>query len=674
MELPIPKSVKKLWDAWHLRVLIILSLFLQVFLVSFSSQRQRSKSIFLLIFIWSAYLLADWVAAVAIGVIIKTQTDLCDQPNMGDDLLAFWASFLLLHLGGPDSITSYALEDNEFWLRHVLGLFFQGLAAAYSIYLTLPTNKLWLPAILVFIVGIFKYGERTYALYLASFDGFGAAASRDSSLRSSSQNLSTESTSTMMPNTIRTSSQIQQASVETMATPVPGVLWLPDLKHLNGMQQLEVAYKLFGHFKGLIVDTYLSLQVRTSSQKAFLEADHMSAFKVIEYELSILYEVLHTKVFAARRRIGFTFRFIGFCFMLGAFLFFLLTEKHDNLDKFDITITYALVIGAIVLDFVSFVQLLSSDLTLGAHNGSWKRYIPSIIEKRSRWSELIFQYNMISYCLDESPMWVIYKLPGYFRSRGTIDKIKIALFSSSEKVTEEVKELVFNELKRKSENVKNAQDVLTVSVQKGHSALSSPSYSKLQWSVKMFEYSETVLLWHLATELCYHKEKDKLSTKPTRVCKLLSDYMFYLLLMQPSLLSPVLGNWNVVLQDTCAEANRFFHKHKISSRDDHSKACEKILSIKTESDKLAVAIKKFKSKSLLFDACFLAKELQRLDDQWDVMARMWVELMSYAAINCFPIVHAQQLGKGGELWTFTWLLLNHLGLGLQFAYNFKTDS
>ena len=38
--------------------------------------------------------------------------------NANSELTAFWAPFLLLHLGGPDSITAYALEDNELWLWH----------------------------------------------------------------------------------------------------------------------------------------------------------------------------------------------------------------------------------------------------------------------------------------------------------------------------------------------------------------------------------------------------------------------------------------------------------------------------------------------------------------------------------------------------------------------------
>nr|GEV96486.1 hypothetical protein CTI12_AA530670 [Tanacetum cinerariifolium] len=36
------------------------------------------------------------------------------------DILAFWVPFLLVHLGGPDTITAFAIKDNELWLRHLL--------------------------------------------------------------------------------------------------------------------------------------------------------------------------------------------------------------------------------------------------------------------------------------------------------------------------------------------------------------------------------------------------------------------------------------------------------------------------------------------------------------------------------------------------------------------------
>ncbi|KAH7514865.1 hypothetical protein FEM48_Zijuj11G0137200 [Ziziphus jujuba var. spinosa] len=172
MELPIPSKLEKLWDLWDIPTCILLSLFLQVFLVLFASFRQRSKNSFLLFLIWSAYLSADWKAAVTVGLITKFLTEPFHDPHVNEDLYAFWASFLLLHLGGPDTITLFALEDSEFWLRHLFGLILQVMGAGYGIFLTLPNNNLLLPTILVFVVGSVKYAERTMALYLASLDKF----------------------------------------------------------------------------------------------------------------------------------------------------------------------------------------------------------------------------------------------------------------------------------------------------------------------------------------------------------------------------------------------------------------------------------------------------------------------------------------------------------------------
>ncbi|CAL5393281.1 unnamed protein product [Camellia sinensis] len=73
-----------------------------------------------------------------------------------------------------------------------------------------------------------------------------------------------------------------------------------------------------------------------------------------------------------------------------------------------------------------------------------------------------------------------------------------------------------------------------------------------------------------------------------------------------------------------------------------------------------------RSKSILFDACLLAKELNKLESEfkWQIMSKVWVELLAYAATHCG--IHAQQLSKGGELTTFVWLLVAHFGLGEQF--------
>ncbi|KAK3000795.1 hypothetical protein RJ639_021112 [Escallonia herrerae] len=54
-----------------------------------------------------------------------------DGPN--STLMALWAPLLLLHLGGPDTITAFSVEDIQLWLRHLVGLVVQvALGAEYS--------------------------------------------------------------------------------------------------------------------------------------------------------------------------------------------------------------------------------------------------------------------------------------------------------------------------------------------------------------------------------------------------------------------------------------------------------------------------------------------------------------------------------------------------------------
>ena len=65
-------------------------------------------------------------------------------------LTAFWAPFLLLHLGGPDTITAYSLEDNEFWLRHLLGLGVQTGVALYIFISAWTASHLSILSILIF--------------------------------------------------------------------------------------------------------------------------------------------------------------------------------------------------------------------------------------------------------------------------------------------------------------------------------------------------------------------------------------------------------------------------------------------------------------------------------------------------------------------------------------------
>ncbi|KAH9718402.1 DUF4220 domain-containing protein [Citrus sinensis] len=167
------------------------SLSLQAVLVLFAPLRKATGNKLIISVIWSAYLIADWAANFGVGLITERARDTPtaeysskQQPAENNELLAFWATFFMLHLGGPDTITAFALEDNELWLRHLFGLIFQAVAAVYIFLTSLPGNKLFFPTALVFIAGMIKYFERIRALYLASMEKF-----RDSALRGEVEHL-----------------------------------------------------------------------------------------------------------------------------------------------------------------------------------------------------------------------------------------------------------------------------------------------------------------------------------------------------------------------------------------------------------------------------------------------------------------------------------------------------
>ncbi|KAF6161266.1 hypothetical protein GIB67_009153 [Kingdonia uniflora] len=160
-----PARLRKLWNMWELRSLVLLSLLIQIFQIIFGSHRKYTTSKLLSIFIWMGYLLAEWVATLALRVLSNSEDDdstiTSKDPNLNlnKGLVAFWSPFLLLHLGGPDSITAFSLEDNELWLRYLLGLVFQVAVAVYIVIRSLPNTKFLPATVLRFVAGIIKYGE-----------------------------------------------------------------------------------------------------------------------------------------------------------------------------------------------------------------------------------------------------------------------------------------------------------------------------------------------------------------------------------------------------------------------------------------------------------------------------------------------------------------------------------
>uniref|UniRef100_A0A2N9EXL0 DUF4220 domain-containing protein n=1 Tax=Fagus sylvatica TaxID=28930 RepID=A0A2N9EXL0_FAGSY len=185
-------------------------------------------------------------------------------PNDGIHLTAFWAPFLLLHLGGPDTITAYSLEDNELWLRHLLGLGVQTGVALYIFLIAWTGSQLSILSILMFFPGMIKYGERTWVLRSASNEQF-----RESMLAPPD------------PDEVIDAQVVNLPSVENNS--------------IRDATELVTAYDLFNIFKRFFVDLILGFDDRDNSQSLFKEISWDKAFKVIEMELGFMYDALYTK-------------------------------------------------------------------------------------------------------------------------------------------------------------------------------------------------------------------------------------------------------------------------------------------------------------------------------------------------------------------------------------------
>ncbi|KAJ3698879.1 hypothetical protein LUZ61_002584 [Rhynchospora tenuis] len=750
---PVPQK----YTDWEIRVAVLISLGIQLCLIFMAPLRRRSASRLPRFLVWSFYLLADWIADLALGLLLNNMGNIGSSngnaslsvstigsrasggkhPAPASDsssspiIFAFWAPFLLLHLGGPDTITAYSIEDAELWLRHFIGLLFELFAASVVFFCSLSGNHLIPASMLMFVVGILKYGERTYSLYCGSVDGF-----RESVLGEPVPG----------PNYAK----LMEEYDAKLKAKLPAEIEIPIDKGEKRLEPIKegslqyIAYQFYQNFRRLFVDLILSFDERAISQEYFLSenTDSNKAFTVVEMELNYIYDVTYTKAAVIHTHKGYVSRFIGSACIITAFLFFVALNKKGFL-KVDIVITYTLLIGAIVLDGAALLMLLLSDWTnvyleesqMCRYNSTcWKWWAKKrdqmnhLIRNR-RWGEKMSQLNLISYCLDNPVkpdrriihriFYHVFKIKPLFHFCKMIAK-KICcaemfdqtIYVTHKEVNGEIKDFIFKRLiSAESKKLKTTEEIKEVCQSRGQRALEKINNAKelqfnevkdwndwnqdkqklkkkvkdmnqekkdmnqekrkrLQESIdpNTHDFDHSLLLWHIATELCYaespttdNSTEESLKEHWKRMGKLLSDYMLYLLVMQPAMLATTAGIGLIRFRDTCAEARRFFEQYGLNLKKED--AIKLLMNVNTSAD--PVDVKGDRSKSVLFDACILAECLQREkeDTRWWLIAEVWADMLFYAASHCRGYGHVRQLSKGGEMLTIVWLLMAHMGVG-----------
>ncbi|XP_047061091.1 uncharacterized protein LOC124667903 [Lolium rigidum] len=667
-------GLAQIWRDWEIQLLVLLSFTLQVFLLAFARIRRRKGSAVLRILLWLAYLMSesDSTAIYTLGHLsLRTRNSGSSEKNY---LMAFWAPFPLLHLGGPDTITAYALEDNQLWLRHLLTLAMQVLGAAYVLYqLYVPStggSLVMAASVLMFVTGLIKYGERTWALKCANIDS------------------------------IRKSLDIGVCDPDSdgRRRPYDG----RGRRELDAEEVLLGAHYTFNVCKSLFADSLTTSVPEHDAMNRGIELNGGKyMYELIEMQLSLMYDILYTKAAVIHTWYGWCIRVVSPTATLTAFLLFQL-DNNDNIDAYrvDAIVTYVLLLGALVVETTSLFRAIGSSWTCASlHARRWDLLYGALVCIRRRfkaansrrWLYSIGQYSLLGFCTRDTTEW---------RSRitkrvGLGDWWNKLHYSSTTEVSQSARDLVLGAIPRRElGDMRNAR---------GRWILQKVGlYDEISWSIDDADFDQSILIWHVVTDvyLCCREtappaaaeagneqaqdqSADDLLAKTVRE---LSNYMMFLYVVRPEMLpGPVRGSrydnnchgLDTLWQQRSPELQgrddygartprehlaRLLLREYGDDSDDHGSGTSS--SSSRHADVSSIQIEDNNPHGLAYiDGAGLAGML--LSDEWGVpdvlqmIAEVWIEMLCYAARHCSEIAHSKQLSNGGELVTAIGLLVEY---------------
>jgi hypothetical protein len=231
-----------------------------------------------------------------------------------------------------------------------------------------------------------------------------------------------------------------------------------------------------------------------------------------------------------------------------------------------------------------------------------------------------------------------------------------------------LQDLIFGHLREKSEKMKEDLNFFDknhrskIIGQRGDGVLEREGLLRdYKWCTTEVEFSRSILVWHLATEVCYlddNKDGSNVSSK-YEASRCLSEYMMYLLVIRPNMLSKGIGDEGYL--ETLRDLRRYndvdaFILRNSESRDYDDGEFQRRW--KTE-------------KSVLRGVERLVRQLLFLgpEERWEMIKKVWIEMVAYAAAHCPWKEHTHQLRTGGELLTHVSLLMLHLVLSAQYEFN-----
>ncbi|KAG8064124.1 hypothetical protein GUJ93_ZPchr0004g39196 [Zizania palustris] len=653
--------------------------------------------------IWLSYVGAEFVATTALGHLSIRGT------SGKRRLVAFWAPFFLLHLGGPDSITAFDLEDTQLSGRYVMELILRVVGAVYIMYKSISGSWTLIPAAwLMFFVGLAKYVERTLALHRANLEHVRGSIEKKHQRRRHRSSLEGDRDSRHRP---------------------PPKLTFDG--HDDDASLVMKAHSLFHICKNSIVDSAVDTESDTDpavalTKETLFQLDWKQLCRVMEMELSLMYDFLYTKADVIHTWHGYCIRAISPAATAVSLVLVEFSNKSGRHQRSDVVITRVLLVATFVLETAVAAPgcRLDMDRLLAAkkvHLG-WIRHE---ILCKSRWDRF---HRLLAF------FGRLVKTQDHRRWSGKMGQLNMLRLITRERqrsgqnpsddsivIDAGVKELVFKSVKDHLLQLrKRMKSEMAISgsaaprPERGQQALNNHNLrSELRWSLGD-DLQIGILTWHIGTDIYLFlsgkaKAEAMESTKVARkvdAIKKMSNYMIYLLAKHPEMIPGLVTR--KLFELTCDDLARIWSKHRPPPAGDNNdvesssssspssysspsfmlrnrwRISPKCISSGRigEPEELAKMLKDdWEGSTNLINSYDLSRGIElavallKLDETRvfnlekqqeasivDVILQVWVDMLLYSGYRCSKESHAKRLSYGGELTTIMWLMAEHVGL------------
>ncbi|KAM3298750.1 hypothetical protein ACQJBY_040298 [Aegilops geniculata] len=631
------------WEEWELRTLVLASLTAQYLLVLLAAVRKFRIPTWLGLWFRLLHIGSDALAILALATLFNRQKNGpgCHYARGSRNLELLWAPILVMHLGGQVTITTYKIEDNEQWGRHILTSLSKVTVALYVLYKSWSADdkRLLAATILLFILVIIRSFQKALNLKCSSFDALRKANLSEKNVIRGSD----------VTEEVRLAKFIGQAkevvhmgepkrpSIDEELPRLPYQLFLDfPCPYSNRVEILEKFWLLQPKFVNHAIERALSAMTSFLYTKDDITLSPMTSFlRTIDYHAP--YRAFkNVPAAAVFRRCT---QALAYATLIAAICLVHTSSHRKARSGEDTWVTLVLLYGALVLELVYFwVQTVFRDQF---SSGILQHSIIGLLAN-NRWRHYTLRLRMVA---------------GWLQCRDLVDQYFTYMESSDscEEITELVRQHVESAWKdyiHDNETYRRFNDA------RGEWTLARKKcLRKLGWSI-MRPFDETIILWHLATDLCfqYMPAMSPDDRQCASSCKVISNYMMHLLFANPEMLMPG------------------------SRKSLFTKAYDELKVIDSDSRDEMMFIEKaigrcnqgYTTDTFIHDAWELAEFLSgdELDGddhgedtkRWELIQGVWVEMLCFSAGRCRGYLHAQTLGGGVEYLSYVWVLLTYAGM------------